>query len=225
MQPQLQRMPYQQQQPPPQPQNPQQQPPPQQQQSYNDFNQYTNPMSMKSQMQMPFTPDMIKQELIMQQQPMMKPMMSQMMHDEQKMQNFQQNFQPTPPQQQQPPFMPQNQQRNFPPQNSMNIHMKQTQMMHIQQQGGGGGGQMGNIQMQGAQHMGMTMNDGNFNMQQQQNMYFNAQQQQPQGPQYGNAAMQMQQKRLMSQQPHLHHPQGGGSQMPHMNEGECWKIY
>lgn len=196
-----QRMPYQQAQPSSQQQQPQQQ-----------FNDYNNQFH-KNQIQMPFPPEMIKQEMMMQQQPQMaamhqiKPMMNHQMighpsEDIKMNQQYQQyqntqfvaNHQPPP------------QQRNHftPNPNTMNIHMKQTQMMNIQQGGGGG-----NIQMQGGQHMhfagDMKMGDGgNFTMQQQQNMYFNHHTHQPNThPQYGN--MQAMQKR-----PQHHQTMGGG---------------
>ncbi|KAG5667858.1 hypothetical protein PVAND_015827 [Polypedilum vanderplanki] len=202
---------------------PQQQPmmnnrmPTYQQQNYDNYSQFSQ-LKQSQQMNLPFTPDMIKQELLLpQQQPQqqmmsgmnMKPMMNhQMMHEEPKMHQNYQNFQT----QQQQQFMAQQQQsRNFNQGQNMNIHMKQTQMMHIQQQSGMGG----NVQMQGGQHMGMSMNDGTFSMQQQQNMYFNQHHtHQPNThPNYGmQQAMQQQQQKRQQQ----HHPQGG----PHvMGEG------
>lgn len=190
-----QRMPYQQQQ--------------QQQQQFNDYNSQFH----KNQIQMPFPPEMIKQEMMMQQQPQMAPMQMKpimnhqmMVHPSEdiKMNQQYQQYQNT---QFVPSHQPQPQRNSFiPGPNTMNIHMKQTQMMHIQQGNGGGGG---NIQMQGGQHMhfagDMKMGDGgNFTMQQQQNLYFNHHTHQPNThPQYGN--MQGIQKR-----PQHHQPMGSG---------------
>jgi hypothetical protein len=201
------------------------QPPPQQQrlpyQQYNEYSQFAQQQQQpqhKPQMQLPFPPEMIKQEIMMQQQPpqmqhinTMKPMMNhQMIHEEPKIHQNYQNFQNQQFIQQQP-------QRTFqqqPQQNPMSIHMKQTQMMHIQQQGNPGG----NMQMQGAQHMGMTMNDGNFSMQQQQNMYFSQHHtHQPNThPQYANTmAAAMQQQKRQQQQQQQHHPQMMGEGPTH----------
>jgi hypothetical protein len=207
-----QRMPYQQQ--------------PQQQQ-FNDYNSQFH----KNQIQMPFPPEMIKQEMMMQQQPQMAPM-----HQMKPLMNHQMMVHPNEDikmnqqfqQYQNTQFVAnhQPQQRNQfnPNQNTMNIHMKQTQMMHIQQGNGGG-----NIQMQGGQHMhfagDMKMGDGgNFTMQQQQNMYFNHHTHQPNThPQYGN--MQAIQKR-----PQHHQSMGGGEGKiiavdlkgsPHSNISRC----
>jgi hypothetical protein len=199
----------------------------QQQQQQPQFNDYSGQFH-KNQIQMPFPPEMIKQELMMQQQHQMPPMQHQMKqqqpvmshpqmmvhpNEDIKMNQQYQQYQNTQfvANHQQPPQ--QQQQRNAfnPGQNTMNIHMKQTQMMHIQPGNNGG-----NIQMQGGQHMhfagDMKMGDGgNFTMQQQQNMYFNHHTHQPNThPQYGN--MQAMQKR-----PQQHHQQGGG--------GEGKKIY
>lgn len=182
----------------------------QQQQQQQQFNEYPNQFH-KSQIQMPFPPEMIKQEMMMQQQPQMTPMQMkpimnhQMMghqNEDIKMNQQYQQYQNT---QFVPNHQPQPQRNAFNPgHNTMNIHMKQTQMMHIQQGNNGG-----NIQMQGGQHMhfagDMKMVDGgNFTMQQQQNMYFNHHTHQPNThPQYGN--MQAMQKR-----PQHHQPLGGG---------------
>lgn len=189
---------------------------PYQQQPQQQFNDYSTGQFHKSQIQMPFPPEMIKQEIIMQQQqqpqmaPMhqMKPMMNHQMimhpNEDIKMNQQYQQYQNTQ-------FVQNHQQQQQrgafnQGQNTMNIHMKQTQMMHIQPGGSGGG----NIQMQGGQHMhfagDMKMGDqgGNFTMQQQQNMYFNHHTHQPNThPQYGN--MQAMQKR-----PQHHQPMGGG---------------
>lgn len=174
------------------------------------FTDYTNQFH-KNQMQLPFPPEMhIKQEMMMQQQPMhhVKPVMNHqmMVHQNEDMkinqqyQQYQNNqFVANHPPQQRTTFNP--------GPNTMNIHMKQTQMMHIQQGNNGG-----NIQMQGGQHMhfagDMKMGDGgNFSMQQQQNMYFNHHTHQPNThPQYGNMQQPMQQKRPQQQ----HHQQGMG---------------
>lgn len=184
-----------------------------QQQQQQQFNDYPGQFH-KNQIQIPFSPDMIKQEMMNMQQPQMAPMQMKPLMNHQMMghsnedikmnqqyqqyQNtqFVQNHQPQP-------------QRNAfnPGQNTMNIHMKQTQMMHIQQGNSGG-----NIQMQGGQHMhfagDMKMGDGgNFTMQQQQNMYFNHHTHQPNThPQYGN--MQAIQKR-----PQHHQPGGEGKKL------------
>lgn len=178
-----------------------------QQQPFNDYNGQFH----KNQIQMPFPPEMIKQEILMQQPQMapmqMKPLMNHQMmvhqNEDIKMNQQYQQYQNT---QFVPNHQPQPQRSTFNPgQNTMNIHMKQTQMMHIQQGNAGG-----NIQMQGGQHMhfagDMKMGDsGNFTMQQQQNMYFNHHTHQPNThPQYGN--MQAMQKR---QQQH-HQPMGAG---------------
>lgn len=175
---------------------------PYQQQPQQQFNDYSGQF-LKNTIQMPFPPEMIKQEMMMQQQqpqmaqPQMAPMMNQQYPQYQNTQ-FVANHQT----QQQP-----QQRNNFQGQNTMNIHMKQTQMMHIHQPNGGG-----NIQMQGGQHMhfagDMKMSEGgNFTMQQQQNMYFNNHHtHQPNThPQYGN--MQAMQKR-----PQHHQPMGGGGE-------------
>lgn len=153
---------------------------PYQQQPQQQFNDYSGQFH-KSQIQMPFPPEMIKQEMMMQQQPQMPPMHQmkpimnhQMMvhpNEDIKMNQQYQQYQNT---QFVSNHQPQPQQRTFNPgQNTMNIHMKQTQMMHIQQTGGT------NIQMQNGQHMHfagdmkMSEGSGNFTIQQQQNMYFN----------------------------------------------------
>jgi hypothetical protein len=196
----------------------------QQQTSYDAYSQFGQ-LKQSQQMNLPFSPDMIKQELLLppqqQQQPQqpimnMKPIMThQMMHDDvPKMHQTYQNFQSQQQQQQQ--FLPQQQARTFNQGPNMNIHMKQTQMMHIQQQGGMGG----SVQLQGGQHMGMSMGDGSFNMQQQQNMYFNQQHHTHQPNTHPNYGM-MQQKRQQQQQHHgqagPHHAQAG----PHvMGEGK-----
>lgn len=175
-----------------------------QQQPFNDYNGQFH----KNQIQMPFPPEMIKQEIMMQQQPQMSPMQMKPIMNHQMMvhqnedikmnQQYQQyqNTQFLPSHQQQP------QRSTFNPnQNTMNIHMKQTQMMHIQQGNSGG-----NIQMQGGQHMNfagdMKMTEsGNFTMQQQQNMYFNHHTHQPNThPQYGNIPT-MQKRPQHHQQP------------------------
>lgn len=184
----------------------------QQQHPSQQFNDYSSQFN-KNQIQMPFPPEMIKQEIMMQQQApqmnpihQMKPVMNHQMmvhqNEDMKMNQQYQQYQNTQ-------FITnhQPQQRNTfnPSQNTMNIHMKQTQMMHIQQGNSGG-----NIQMQGGQHMhfagDMKMSDaGSFTMQQQQNMYFNHHTHQPNThPQYGN--MQTMQKRPQ------HHQQMGGAE-------------
>lgn len=170
---------------------------PYQQQPQQQFNDY-NGQFLKNTIQMPFPPEMIKQEMMMQQQPQMaQPQMTPMMNQQYpQYQNTQ--FVANHQTQQQPA-----QRSNFQgqAQNTMNIHMKQTQMMHIHQPNGGG-----NIQMQGGQHMhfagDMKMGEGaNFTLQQQQNMYFNNHHtHQPNThPQYGN--MQAMQKRAQHHQP------------------------
>lgn len=183
----------------------QQQPPHQTQ-----FNDYTGQFN-KNQIQMPFPPEMIKQEIMMQQQPQMAPM-----HQMKPVMNHQMMVHPTEDikmnqqyqQYQNTQFVAnhQPQQRNTfnPTQNPMNVHMKQTQMMHIQHGNNGG-----NIQMQGGQHMhfagDIKMGDGgNFTMQQQQNMYFNHHTHQPNThPQYGNI-------QAMQKRPQQHHTMGSG---------------
>lgn len=178
-----------------------------QQQPFSDYNGQFH----KNQIQMPFPPEMIKQEIMMQQQPQMptmqmKPIMNHQMmvhqNEDIKMNQQYQQYQNT---QFLPNHQPQSQRSTFNPgQNAVNIHMKQTQMMHVQQGNSGG-----NIQMQGGQHMhfasDMKLSDStNFTMQQQQNMYFNHHTHQPNThPQYGN--MQTMQKR-----PQHHQPMGSG---------------
>lgn len=192
----------------------------QQQHQTQQFNDYSSQFN-KNQIQMPFPPELIKQEIMMQQQQQppqmtpihqMKPVMNHQMmvhqNEDIKMNQQYQQYQNTQ-------FVTnhQPQQRNTfnPSQNTMNIHMKQTQMMHIQPGNSGG-----NIQMQGGQHMhfagDMKMGDtGNFTMQQQQNMYFNHHTHQPNThPQYGN--MQTMQKR-----PQHHQSMGEGKRMAFKN--------
>lgn len=156
------------QQPMVQQQNNQQRMPYQPQQQFNDYS------SQFHKTQMPFTPDMIKQEIMMQQQPQMapmhqmKPVMSHQMvqEDVKNVPHYQQNYQNTQ-------FNHQNQQRNtFNPNqnpNMINIAMKQTQQMQMQFNNLGTVG--GNIHIQGGQQMVGRM--GDFSMQQQQQMYFN----------------------------------------------------
>lgn len=185
---------------------------PYQQQPQQQFNDYSGQFHKSQIHHLP--PDMIKQETLMQQQPQMAPMhqmnpMNQMMvhpNEDIKLNQHYQQYQNTQFVTNHQP-QPQQQQRTFNPgQNTMNIHMKQTQMMQIQQPSGSGA----NIQMQGGQHMhfagDMKMGDGggNFTLQQQQNMYFNHHTHQTHThPQYGN--MQAMQKR-----PQHHQPMGGG---------------
>lgn len=189
---------------------------PYQQQPQQQFNEYPGQFH-KNQIQMPFPPEMIKQEMMMQQQPQMAPMQMKPIMNHQMMGHpnedikINQQYQQYQNTQFVPNHQPQPQRNAFnPSQNTMNIHMKQTQMMHIQPGNSGG-----NIQMQGGQHMhfagDMKMGDsGNFTIQQQQNMYFNHHTHQPNThPQYGN--MQAMQKRP-------HH-------QPNMGSGEGKHIY
>lgn len=142
----------------------QQRMPYQPQQQFNDYS------SQFHKTQIAFTPDMIKQEIMMQQQPQMTPihqMKSVMNHqvmqeDIKNIPHYQQSYQS-------PQFNHQNQQRNnfngSQNPNMINIAMKQ------QMQFNGTSG--GNIHIQGGQQMTGRM--GDFSIQQQQQMYFNQQ--------------------------------------------------
>jgi hypothetical protein len=141
--------------------NQQRMPPYQPQQQFNDFS------SQFQKSQMPFPSDMIKQEIIMQQQqqPMhqMKPIMTQMVQEDVKNvipPHYQQSYQNAQ-------FNHQNHQRNNfnsnQNPNMINIAMKQ--------QFNGSMPNGGSIHIQGGQHISGRM--GDFSMQQQQQMYFN----------------------------------------------------
>ncbi|CRL08186.1 CLUMA_CG020959, isoform A [Clunio marinus] len=183
----------------------------QQHPQFNDL----NPQFHKNHMHMTFPPEIIKQEMLIQnQQPsqipshQMKPQINHqmMMHQNgeiklnQQYQQYQ-NTQFITNHQTQP------QQRNAfnsNQQSTMNIHMKQSQMMHIQPTVNTGGN-INNIHMQGGQHMhfagDMKIADNtNFSMQQQQSMYFNHHNhQQP----YGNV-------QTMQKRPQQHQAMGAG---------------
>lgn len=134
------------------------------QQQFNDYS------SQFHKAQMPFTPDMIKQEIMMQPQmtPMhqMKPVMSHQMVQED-VKNVVPHYQQASYQNNQ--FN--HQQRNTFNQNQnpsmINVAMKQTQQMQFNSSAVPGG----NIHIQGGQQMSGRM--GDFSMQQQQQMYFN----------------------------------------------------
>lgn len=142
----------------------QQRMPYQPQQQFNDYS------SQFHKTQMPFTPDMIKQEIMMQPQMapihQMKPVMNHQMVQED-VKNVVPHYQQTSYQNNQ--FN--HQQRNTfnPNQNPsmINIAMKQTQQMQFNSSTAAGG----NIHIQGGQQMTGRM--GDFSMQQQQQMYFN----------------------------------------------------
>jgi hypothetical protein len=137
--------------------NSQRMPPYQTQQQFNDFS------SQFQKSQMPFPADMIKQEIIMQQQPMhqMKPIMNHQMVQEDIKNvippHYQQNYQNAQFNHQRNNF---NSNQNP---NMINIAMKQ-QFNGSMQPGG-------SIHIQGGQHISGRM--GDFSMQQQQQMYFN----------------------------------------------------